>query len=161
MSPDDGVTTRPFRWDDFEAVVALWADAGLTLGPSETEEGIRRRLGRDPHLLLVAESAGGHLAGAVRGAFDGRRGWIYHLAVSEARQGEGLGRALLVEVEARLRAIGCVKVNLLVSAENSRVIPFYERVGYRPHEVVFMEKWLEDTSAPTQDPAAGGAEAAR
>ena len=160
VSPHDTVTIRPFHRADFEAVVVLWARAGLTLGPSETEEGIQRKLERDPHLFLVAESAGGHIDGAVLGAFDGRRGWIYHLAVSEERQGKGLGTALLVEVEARLRAIGCVKVNLLVSAENMRVIPFYERVGYGRHEVVFMEKWLEDTAA-TQDAVGGGAEAAR
>jgi len=136
------VQVREFAWDDYEAVVALWDSAGLTVGPSESVEGLQLKLERDRDLFLVAE-LDGRVGGAVLGAFDGRRGWIYHLAVDERHRYQGTGRVLLNELERRLRARGCVKVNLLVAADNAGVVPFYERLGYRSDELVFMEKWLE------------------
>ena len=90
---------------------------------------------------MVAE-ADGQLVGALLGTFDGRRGWLHHLAVAPAWQGRGIGRRLVAEVEARLRARGCAKVNLHVEPDNAEVTGFYDRIGYAQHEILFMEKWL-------------------
>src|SRR5262249_17957879 len=116
-------------------VISLWSRAGFRIGPSETREGIALVVARGPEVFLVA-TVGQRVVGAVLGAFDGRRGWIYHLAVAEDRQRSGVGRLLLDEVERRLRAKGCLKVNLLVAPENAGVVPFYERLGYSQDELV-------------------------
>jgi ribosomal protein S18 acetylase RimI-like enzyme len=42
----------------------------------------------------------------------------------------GIGSALIAEVEARLRAKGCLKVNLLVWADNEAARRLYARLGY-------------------------------
>ncbi len=49
---------------------------------------------------------------------------------------------MMVELERRFHAIGCVKVNLLIEPENSGVQKFYESVGYTADELIFMEKWI-------------------
>ena len=121
---------REFGWPDYEAVLRLWAETGLKLGPSESREGIALKLDRDPDLFLLAQ-AEGDVAGAVLGAFDGRRGWIYHLAVRPDRQRQGIGHELLTEVERRLRAKGCLKINLLIEPGSAGAAVFYERLGYR------------------------------
>jgi len=77
----------------------------------------------------VAECEG-RLAGVVIGAWDGRRGWLHHLAVDPGFRRRGIGSALVREVETRLRARGCLKVNLLVFADNSEARAFYRRLGY-------------------------------
>ena len=41
--------------------------------------------------------------GAVLGGFDGRRGLVYHVAVDPQARGQGLGSALMDELERRLR----------------------------------------------------------
>lgn len=133
---------RRFEWRDYDDVIALWKDAGLTVGPSESRSGIELKLKRDPELFLVA-THDNTLVGAVLGAFDGRRGRIYHLAVRRPAQGSGVGGALLEEVERRLRDLGSRKVNLLVAPENLGVVRFYQRLGYRRDDLVFMEKWLD------------------
>jgi len=140
-------TVRTFGWRDYEAVLAIWRDAGFTIGPSETRDGIALRIQRDPELFLVAELEGA-VVGAVMGAFDGRRGWVYHLAVRADHQRRGIGRALLSEVEDRLRAIGCVKVNLVVAATNAAVVPFYEARDYRSDDLIFLGKWLDPPGIP-------------
>ena len=41
-----------------------------------------------------------------------------------------LGRTLMEEVEQRLLALGCPKVNVLVRTSNASVLSFYDKLGY-------------------------------
>ena len=132
-------TLREFRESDYEAVVAVWRACGLTVKPSDTLPELRKLVDRNPGLFLVAEEAG-EVAGTVIGAWDGRRAWIYHLAVRPAAQGRGVARVLMAEVERRLRAVGATKVNLLVERANAGVADFYRKLGYAPDDLLFMTK---------------------
>lgn len=133
---------RTFMMDDYEQVIDLWLRAGILVGPSDSREGISRRLLRDEDLFLVAVDEHEQIIGAVLGGFDGRRGWVNHLAVEPALQTRGVGKALLETLEARLRQRGCLKVNLLVAGHNTGVLGFYEKQGFQSSNVIFMEKWL-------------------
>ncbi len=92
-----------------------------------------KKLQRDPDLFLVAE-ADGKIVGTVIGGFDGRRGLIYHLAVEAAYRKLGTGSMLMDEVERRLKAKGCVKCYLMVTADNENAIHFYEQRGWESME---------------------------
>jgi ribosomal protein S18 acetylase RimI-like enzyme len=135
-------TLREFRDDDYDAVVRLWRAAGLTVKPSDTLPELRKLIDRNPGLFLVVEEDG-VVAGTVIGAWDGRRAWIYHLAVLPDRQGGGIGRMLMDELEHRLRAVGATKLNLLVERGNAGVADFYRKLGYAPDELLFMTKQLD------------------
>jgi len=132
---------REFRIADYEDVIALWEMAGLLRGRSDERSEIEKKLERDPDLFLVGVDAGVIVA-AVIGGYDGRRGWVYHLAVEPTLHARGFGASLLEELESRLRERGCIKVNLLIDPENAAVQGFYEKRGYTPDDLVFMEKWL-------------------
>ena len=58
------------------------------------------------------------------GGYDGHRGWVYSLTVDESERRLGIGAALMREVEQKLRALGCLKVNLQVVGSNSGVVGF-------------------------------------
>jgi ribosomal protein S18 acetylase RimI-like enzyme len=132
---------RNFQMEDYDEVVALWKRAGLELSQSDDREGITRKLERDADLFLVAiEDA--TIVGVVMGCYDGRRGWVNHLAVDPNYKGQGLGTQLMEEMEQRLREKGCGKVNLLIEPTNAAVQAFYQRLGYQRDELIFMEKWL-------------------
>jgi ribosomal protein S18 acetylase RimI-like enzyme len=75
------------------------------------------------------------------------RGSLYYLAVAPAQQRRGHARALLAEVEARLRALGCPKLNLQVRADNGEARGFYERLGYEYEERLDFGKRLEHDRA--------------
>ena len=126
---------------DFDAVTALWqaSGPGVRLGLSDTPEEIARKLKRDPDLFLVAEDEA-QVVGAVLGGFDGRRGMVYHLAVTPEARGRGLGTALMAEMEARLKAKGCRKYYLLVTHDNTDVTDFYQRLGWSVMPVNIMGK---------------------
>ena len=90
--------------EDYAAVVHLWEHAGpgIHVRRSDQPEEIAKKLQRDPDLFLVAQD-GSQIVGTVLGGFDGRRGMVYHLAVAEAYRQQGLGAALMQELEDRLR----------------------------------------------------------
>lgn len=135
------IQVREFHPSDYSQLVNLWKEVGLEISRSDTPVGLRRKLERDADLFLVAEEDG-RIIGAIMGCFDGRRGWINHLAVAHDKQGSGLGSELMNRVEDGLKAKGCEKVNLLIEPSNAGVQGFYERLGYTVDELIFMEKWL-------------------
>ena len=138
---------REFTLADYETVKKLWKEAGLTLKPSDELPEIKKKLERDPDLFLVAEDHN-QIVGAVIGSWDGRRGYIYHLAIDPSRQRQGLGLQLMQEVEKRLARRGATKVNLMVEPHNLQVTEFYARLGYQKDKVIMMAKFL----APDTDP---------
>lgn len=127
---------------DADAVIALWHEAGLHPSRSDSEAAIARALAFQPDLFLAAREEG-RVVGTVWGAYDGRRGWIYRLAVASSHRRQGLGQRLMDEVEKRLQALGCDKINLLIERDNIAVADFYGARGYRADDVAFMEKWLD------------------
>jgi len=110
-------------------------EQGVRPGRSDSPEEIEKKLTRDPDLFLVAETDG-VLVGTVIGGFDGRRGFIYHLAVAAPYRNHGLATQLMDEVEARLCAKGCLKCYLLVHTDNDGAFRFYEKRGWEQMDFV-------------------------
>ncbi|MEM9774658.1 MAG: GNAT family acetyltransferase [Chloroflexota bacterium] len=135
-------TTRTYKPSDYEKILALWKAAGIILSRSDTPAGLKQKLERDSDLFFVLEDESSRLIGAVMGSYDGRRGWINHLAIDPTYQGKGLGKIMMTELEKRFKAIGCEKINLLIEPTNAAVQSFYEGIGYTADELIFMEKWL-------------------
>jgi ribosomal protein S18 acetylase RimI-like enzyme len=123
---------REFQYpDDYPAARFLWENAGpgIHLRRSDEPGEINKKLQRDPDLFLVAEMDG-NLLGTVLGGFDGRRGIVYHLAVSEPYRKRGIGKMLMDELEQRLKAKGCIRCYLLVTVENESAMDFYQKLGW-------------------------------
>ncbi|HMG21155.1 MAG TPA: GNAT family acetyltransferase [Kofleriaceae bacterium] len=134
---------RTFAGPDEEAVIALWRAAGLTRPWNDPRADIARKRTVQPELFLVGELGGEIVASAMAG-YDGHRGSVYYLAVSPAHQRAGHARAVMAEVERRLLALGCPKLNLMVRHDNRPALGFYERLGYDEQAVVVLGKRLID-----------------
>jgi ribosomal protein S18 acetylase RimI-like enzyme len=138
VNPD--ITIREFRFPaDYQQVYDLWSsiERGVHIGRSDTPSEIEKKVARDPDLFLVAECAD-RIIGSVIGGYDGRRGLIYHLAVSAALRGQGIGSQLMDEVEARLRRKGCLKCYLLVTNDNHEVEDYYRNRGWQHMDSVHL-----------------------
>jgi ribosomal protein S18 acetylase RimI-like enzyme len=131
---------REFRFPaDYQQVYELWSsiEKGVHVGRSDSPSEIEKKISRDPDLFLVAE-AENRIIGSVIGGYDGRRGLIYHLAVSASCRGQGIGSRLMNEVEARLRAKGCLKCYLLVTTDNTEVETYYLQLGWQRMDTVHL-----------------------
>jgi ribosomal protein S18 acetylase RimI-like enzyme len=130
---------REFHYpEDYPAARLLWENTGpgIQLRRSDDPDEIQKKLQRDPDLFLVAE-AEGKMLGTVVGGFDGRRGMVYHLAVTAQYRKQGIGGLLMDELERRLKAKGCIRCYLLVTVENESAMRFYEKRGWEHMKNVF------------------------
>jgi len=135
---------REFKIEDYQIVRGLWQTAGLTLRPGDELDDVKLKLQRDPDLFLVAEEDE-RILGSVIGGWDGRRGWIYHLAVNPEHQRKGIGAGLVREIEKRLTAIGAKKVNAQVYKWNERSSEFFKAIGYEAQpDLIMIGKHLRE-----------------
>lgn len=128
--------------EDRDAVVALWEACGLTRPWNDPVADFDFALsGPASAVLVLREDA--RVVGSAMVGHDGHRGGLYYLAVDPARQGRGLGRRLMAEVEGWLRARGVPKLNLLVRKDNATVIGFYEALGYTDQNCISLGRRLD------------------
>ena len=128
---------REFRIEDYPAVRDLWEAARLELRPGDDFEDIKLKLQRDPDLFLVTEHDS-RLVGSVIGGWDGRRGWIYHLAVSPDYQRKGIGAELVKQLEERLAAKGAKMINAQIHKLNTGSTTFFKSMGYDERSHLIM-----------------------
>ena len=128
---------RPMTTDDYDAVWALWMSC-KNMGFNDLDdsrEGIARLLRRNPGICFVAE-ADGELAGVILAGQDGRRGYIYHMAVAGAYRRRGVGSMLVERCLSALKAEGIHKVALLAFKYNDDGNAFWEKMGFTLREDV-------------------------
>src|SRR5689334_812924 len=128
------IQTRDFRIEDYGAAVELWNRVdGLDVAEGDDRETIERFLQRNPKLSRVAAD-GNKIIGAVLCGHDGRRGYIYHLAIDPSYEGRGLGRRLIGECLDGLKRAGLERANILVAKDNPRGLEFWRRCGWEDLE---------------------------
>ena len=115
---------------DITPALALWrATEGMGLGDGDTPERLAAYLQRNPGLSVVAEESG-QLVGAALCGHDGRRGFLYHVAVAKACRGHGLGQALAQACLEGLAAAGIRTCLLFVFAANESGLAFWNHTGW-------------------------------
>ena len=134
------MNVRPYEDTDERSVVRLWEEV-FPDAPSwnDPASDIRRKLGLQRELFLVAELDRA-VVGTAMGGYDGHRAWVYYVVVRPAARRQGVGSALMHEVERLLRGLGAGKLNLQVRAGNDEAVAFYESLGYSIEDRVSMGK---------------------
>jgi len=122
------VKMREYRRSDGDALRALWREAEFRLR-GDDDDSLSTMARRNPGLLLVA-TADQQIVGSALGAWDGRHGWIYHMATAKSHRRSGVGRSLVEEIERRLGVLGCYDVNVNVGETNAGAQRFWSAVGY-------------------------------
>ena len=135
---------RPYRDDDYDRVMELWAEGGLPLKPQgrDSRENIGRQIVLPNVLFLVAEAGEGvRVVGTVLATHDGRKGWVNRLAVDAALRRKGLGARLVREAERWLEAQGMDILACLIEDDNAVSMTVFERLGYKKHpEIIYFAK---------------------
>lgn len=139
--PTARLAVRAYRPEDRDAVVGLWTGCGLVMPWNDPDADIGRAAGGPSSDILVGELDGRVVATAMVGD-EGHRGWVYYVAVDPALQGSGFGARMMAAAEAWHAARGVPKVMLLVRETNTRVVGFYEGLGYGQEPRVLLTKWL-------------------
>lgn len=146
----DDISFIPMGPEHYDRVLDFWMTMegqGLRTFPEECDsrESFARYVVRNPGMSFVA-FAGDDLIGTVQGGHDGRRGYIYHLAVHPDYRGRGLAEALVERSVEALKKEGLSRVHAILRKDNDSGNEFWEKQGYVvQEEVEILSKYLRGT----------------
>jgi ribosomal protein S18 acetylase RimI-like enzyme len=124
------IQTREFAIEDYDEATELWKRVeGVEIAEGDDRKGVARFLARNPGLSRVATD-GSKIVGIAFCGNDGRRGYIYHLAVDPTWRGRGLGKRLVEECLEGLRRLGLERANIMVAMDNPRGREFWTKCGW-------------------------------
>ncbi|MCD8074633.1 MAG: GNAT family N-acetyltransferase [Lachnospiraceae bacterium] len=132
--------------EDYDAVYNLWMSCtGMGLNNiDDSEDGIRRFLHRNPETCFVAEEED-KVIGVIIAGNDGRRGYIYHTAVSPLYRKQGIATMLVNKATEALYSLGIIKVALVVFDRNEGGNSFWENCGFSKRcDLVYRNKALTE-----------------
>jgi ribosomal protein S18 acetylase RimI-like enzyme len=138
------VEIHDLRESDGDELRALWRACGIRDRPGDDDESLAAMASRNPGLCIVGCEDDRIVASALAG-FDGRRGWLYHVATHPDARRRGIARQLVRTIEDRLRAMGCRKINLIVWEGEDDAMAFWTRIGYYREKTVEFAKVLVTT----------------
>ena len=140
-----GMNIRKMTLNDYDAVYSLWLSCkGMGLNDlDDSKEGIERFLKRNPDTCFVAED--GCIVGVIIAGNDGRRGYIYHTAVSVEHRNRGIGTALVEKALSALKECGINKTALVVFGRNEDGNAFWEKAGFaKRDDLVYRNRALTE-----------------
>jgi ribosomal protein S18 acetylase RimI-like enzyme len=132
------VGIREYDDKDRASVISLWEES-FHLPDFHNDPGISidMKTKHNDGLIFIATDEQ-QLIGTIIAGFDGHRGWIYSLAVKKQYRNKGVGSLLLKKALEELKKRGCLKVNLQVEGDNSEIVPFYEKNGFKVEDRISM-----------------------
>ena len=141
-----GMNIRTMTINDYERVYSLWLSTpnmGLN-NLDDSKDGIDKYLARNPETCFVAEKDG-NIIGVILSGHDGRRGFIYHLAVTQSARRQGVGRALVNTAMLALERECINKVALVVYYDNEKGNVFWEKQGFSlRNDLIYRNKAITE-----------------
>lgn len=123
---------------DYAMAISLWEQSeGMALSEADSREAIELFLNRNSGMSWVC-TYDGKVVGTVLCGHDGRRGYLYHLAVCKDHQGNENGRKLVEKALSSLKAEGIMKCHLMVFVDNVRGNQFWSHVGWTKREDILL-----------------------
>lgn len=122
---------RVMNIKDYDEIYNLWInmpEMGLN-STDDSREGIDKYLKRNPTSSFVAEDAD-KIVGVIMSGHDGRRGYIYHLAVLPNYRNRGIAKKLVDYAMKALDREGINKVGLVAFEKNEAGNRFWENIGF-------------------------------
>ncbi|MFW9825101.1 MAG: GNAT family N-acetyltransferase [Candidatus Thorarchaeota archaeon] len=132
-----------FSIEFYDEIVQLWRDAGISVGSSDSKEEIQKMVTKNPELFLIGRLKGKIIA-VVMGGFDGRRGYVHHLAVHPDYQKKGNGKKIMEKLIEIFLQKGVHKVHLFIEKSNKDVVSFYKNLGWERRKDLTMMSFVPD-----------------
>lgn len=139
--------------DDYDDVYCLWVNTpGMGLNNlDDSKQGIIKYLKRNPNTCFVARE-NGKLIGVILSGHDGRRAFIYHMAVDISHRKKGVGRKLVEFVLNALQEEGIHKVAFVVFKKNEIGNEFWEKLGFDERtDLVYRNKVISKSEMKRLD----------
>jgi ribosomal protein S18 acetylase RimI-like enzyme len=139
---------RKLTIEDYDDLIRVWADAGLTYRPRgrDHKDRIAEQMNRSD-TAFIGLFEGGRLLAVGLATYDGRRGWINRVAVDPDYRRQGLAGEIIRECEVFLESLGADIIASLIEDYNLPSMALFQKHGYLYSEDVnyFSKRKSEDT----------------
>jgi transitional endoplasmic reticulum ATPase len=131
---------RDFHDDDLDAAIRMWGDPKAggeapVFGVSDLITAVRAG---EPAVVAVV---GDELVGTAVATVSGGRAWVVRISLSAGWRNQGIGSAVLSELERRLVAAGVHRIGCLLASDDDIGALALEHCGYQSRPgMVFYEK---------------------
>jgi N-acetylglutamate synthase len=126
----EGISIRVLQAEDYDKAIELWKRCpGIGLSTADERGPLSAFLAKNQGLGFAALEDG-RLVGTSLCGSDGRRGYLYHVAVDPVRRRLGIGSALVSASLGALAATGVTKCHLFVFADNADGADFWRAAGW-------------------------------
>lgn len=143
----ENIHIREMHSEDYQAAYDLWNNLpGMGLSSADKQEALLTFLEKNPRTCFCAFSGieDQRLVGTVLGGSDGRRGYLYHLAVHTDYQKQGIGAKLMETCLNALRESGIEKCHIFVYADNLEGQKFWEKQDWQKRDdILVMSKVIK------------------
>ena len=135
----------PMDSTHYEQALELWQSLpGLGLSGADEKDHIKGFLRKNPTTCLIAQKEN-RVIGTILGGSDGRRGYIYHLAVKASEQNKGIGKKLMDTCLVGFKDNGIQKCHIFVISDNEEGIAFWKNVDWQLRgDILIMSKDIKD-----------------
>lgn len=140
------IDIRVMSIEDYDGVYNLWINTpGMGLNSiDDSREGIEKYLKRNPTSSFVAECEG-TIIGVIMAGHDGRRGYIYHIAVLPSYRNQGIAKRLVDCAMSALDNEGINKVASVTFKKNEIGNGFWENIGFTDRDdLVYRNKNIHE-----------------
>ena len=124
---------------DIGDVIELLKSCNLYYPEVDTPDNFERKLRLDKSLMLVARDKD-RIIGFVMASYDGWVALVWHLGVLPAFRGQGVAKALITEIETRLKRRGANYSYGLVKLINTSMRSIISKWGYLEKDGVIVEE---------------------
>lgn len=123
----------------YKNLIMFWKqckEIELTIGDSK--DSLKNYLKRNPGMSYVCIDKNGKIIGTILCGHDGRRGFIYHLAVSKKYRNKSIGKTLTDLSLTKLKSAGIKRCMIMVIDENKSGKDYWEKTGWKKRNELIL-----------------------
>ena len=125
------IKIRVMKIEHHAQLIKLWKKTeGMGITKSDSKPELNKYLNRNRGFSFVALNSKNKIIGSVLCGHDGKRAFLYHLAVYKAYRRMGIGRDLVDKAMAKLRKLKLLKCTLFVYHDNKGGKKFWQQLGW-------------------------------
>lgn len=124
------IKIREMTINDYDGSIELWKRTeGMALSNADSRDSINYYLNRNIGMSFVCVDEE-KIIGTILCGHDGRRGYIYHVAVDPKYRGQSLGKKLVENSLKKIEMAGIDKCHIMVIADNELGKKFWTRTEW-------------------------------
>lgn len=123
---------------DYDAAIELWNNTeGMVLSDADSRESIEYYLNRNSGMSFVCTLVD-KVIGTILCGHDGRRGYIYHVAVNKEHRRKAIAKRLIGNSLTKLKLEGIMKCHIMVLADNEIGNQFWNYTGWTKRDGILL-----------------------